>query len=98
MDIPLDRIAKYQPVGRFDASTAAQHEEEMRRLLDGDAHSVELDFSNIEFLSSAGLMVLLVTAKAAEAKGGTLQLRGASAPIRAVIRTVGFADIVNLRD
>ncbi len=70
----------------------------MQRLLDGDADSVELDFSNIEFLSSAGLRVLLITANAAEAKGGTLQLCGASAQIRAVILTVGFDDIVNLRD
>jgi anti-anti-sigma factor len=92
------RMATYQPVGRFDASTAAQHEDELRRLLDGDAHSVELDFSQIEFLSSAGLRVLLVTAIAAEKKGGTLQLCGASAQIRAVILTVGFGDIVNLRE
>ena len=94
----MSLIAKYQPVGRFDATTAVQHEEELRRLLDGDAHSVELDFSKIEFLSSAGLRVLLVTANAAEKKGGTLQLHGASAGIRAVILTVGFDDIVNLRE
>ena len=94
----MSLIVKYQPVGRFDATTAAQHEAELRRLLDGDAHSLELDFSKIEFLSSAGLRVLLVTANAAEKKGGTLQLHGASAAIREVIITVGFDDIVPLRD
>ncbi len=91
-------VAKYQPVGRFDASTAAQHEAELRRLLDGAAQSVELDFSKIEFLSSAGLRVLLITASAAEKKGGTLQLSGARPAIREIILTVGFDDIVHLRD
>ena len=91
-------IARYQPIGRFDASTACRHEAELLRLLDGDAQSVELDFSNIEFLSSAGLRVLLVAANLAEKKGGTLQLSGARPEIREVILTVGFDDIVHLRD
>ena len=94
----MSLIAKYQPVGRFDATTAAKHEAELRRLLDGDAQSLELDFSKIDFLSSAGLRVLLVAANAAEKKGGTLQLSGASAAIREVIITVGFDDFVRLRD
>ncbi len=89
-------VAKYQPIGRFDASTATQHEMEMRRLLGGDAQSLELDFSGIEFLSSAGLRVLLVAAKLTEKKGGTLQLTGARSAIREVILTVGFDDIVHL--
>ena len=91
-------IARYQPIGRFDASTAARHEAELLRLLDGDAQTVELDFSKVEFLSSAGLRVLLVTANASEKKGGTLQLSGARPEIREVIVTVGFDDIVHLRD
>jgi anti-anti-sigma factor len=61
-------IARYQPIGRFDASTAARHEAELLRLLGGDAQSVELDCSKIEFLSSAGLRVLLVAANLAEKK------------------------------
>ena len=88
----------YQPVGRFDAATAAQHEAQLLHLLAGDADSVELDFSKIEFISSAGLRVLLVTANAAEKKGGTLQLIGARADIRDVILTVGFDDFVHLKD
>ena len=88
----------YQPVGRVDAATAAQHEAQLLQLLAGDADSVELDFSKIEFISSAGLRVLLVTAHAAEKKGGTLQLIGASADIRDVILTVGFDDFVHLKD
>lgn len=90
--------AYYQPVGRFDATTASQHEAALLLLLTGDANTVALDFSKIEFLSSAGLRVLLVTANAAEKKGGRLQLSGANAVIREVILTVGFDDIVHLQD
>ncbi len=94
----MSLTAKYQPMGRFDATTAAQHELELLQLLAGDADSVELDFSKIEFVSSAGLRVLLVTANAAEKKGGTLALIGASAEIREVIQMVGFDDFVHLKD
>ena len=91
-------IAHYQPVGRFDATTIKHHEAELRRLLDAGAHSIELDFSGIEFLSSAGLRVLLVTANLTEVKGGSLRLKGTRTEIREVILTVGFDDILQLID
>ena len=89
---------KYQAVGRFDASTSAQHQAELVRLLDGAATSLEIDLSKIEFLSSAGLRVLLFVANEAHKKGGTLQLTGTRAVIREVIVAVGFDDIVLLKD
>jgi anti-anti-sigma factor len=94
----MTQIATYQPVGRIDATTAGQHEAELLRLLGGEIHSLALDFSQVDFLSSAGLRVLLVAANAAEKKGGSLQLSGARPEIREVILTVGFDDIVHLRD
>ena len=94
----MTQIATYQPIGRFDANTAPQHEAELLRLLAGEADSLALDFSQVDFLSSAGLRVLLVAANKAEKKGGTLQLSGARPEIREVILTVGFDDIVHLRD
>ena len=88
---------KYQAVGRFDASTSAQHQAQLVRLL-GGATSLEIDFSRIDFLSSAGLRVLLFIANEAHKKGGTLQLTGTRAAIREVIVAVGFDDIVLLKD
>ena len=94
----MSMTEKYQPAGRFDASTSAAHQAELLRLLDGPATSLELDFSKIEFLSSAGLRVLLFAANEVEKRGGTLQLSGARAEIREVIMAVGFDDIVRLKD
>lgn len=94
----MANFAKYQPVGRFDASTSAQHDAQVRQLLAGEADSLEIDFSKVEFLSSAGLRVLLSAASAAEKKGGVLQVTGASANIREIIVAVGFDDIVQLKD
>ena len=91
-------FAKYQPIGRFDASTSAQHDAQVKQLLAGEADSLELDFSKVEFLSSAGLRVLLFAASTAEKKGGSLQVTGASPEIREIIVSVGFDDIVQLKD
>ena len=91
-------VAHYQPIGRFDVTTSAQHDAQVKRLLAGEADSLEIDFSQVEFLSSAGLRVLLVAASLAEKKGGTLQVKGARPEIREIIVAVGFDDIVRLRD
>ena len=89
---------QYQPVGRFDASTSAQHQVELMNLLQADVTALDIDFSKIEFLSSAGLRVLLFVAHEMEKRSGSLQVTGAREEIKEIIVAVGFDDIVHLKD
>ena len=55
--------------GRLDTTTAPQLETELKAALDG-ADSLILDFEKLEYISSAGLRVLLSAQKMMSKKGG----------------------------
>jgi anti-sigma B factor antagonist/stage II sporulation protein AA (anti-sigma F factor antagonist) len=94
----MSLTVKYEPTGRFDASTSAQHQLALIDLLKDEVTALDIDFSNIEFLSSAGLRVLLFVAHEMEKRSGTLQVTGAKPEIKEIIEAVGFDDIVHLKD
>jgi anti-sigma B factor antagonist len=50
-------------IGRVDSNTAPQFQEEARKITDAGKYKLVFDLSKVEFLSSAGLRVLLVTQK-----------------------------------
>jgi anti-anti-sigma factor len=83
-------IADYKPVGRLDAGTAATHEKSILGLLVGDVNSVAINLSELDFLSSAGLRVLLVAAKAANSKGGQVILKSPKPAVLDVLQVSGF--------
>jgi anti-anti-sigma factor len=87
----------YKPVGRLDGSNAAAHEKELRELLVDDVHSVNIDLSELDYVSSAGLRVLLMTAKAAKAKGGKVVLLAPKPAILEVIKISGFDRILEVQ-
>ncbi len=68
------------------------------RLLEAPVTALDIDFSKIEFLSSAGLRVLLFVAHEMEKRSGSLQVTGAKTEIKEIIVAVGFDDIVHLKD
>ena len=70
----MSATATYLLAGRLDGFTSATHEAELKALLGGDASSVTIDLSQLDYVSSAGLRVLLMTAKLAKAKGGAVVL------------------------
>jgi anti-anti-sigma factor len=87
----------YKPMGRLDGSNAAVHEKALRELLVDDVHSVNIDLSELDYISSAGLRVLLMTAKAAKAKGGKVVLNAPKPAILEVIKISGFDRILEVQ-
>lgn len=82
------------PVGRLDTLTAPMLEEE----LDGIAAPIEsliLELSALEYISSAGLRVILKAQKLMKETGG-LTVRGANATVMEVFEITGFSDILNI--
>ncbi len=80
--------------GRLDTMTAPQLEEELNRSMPA-AESLELDFSRLEYISSAGLRVLLSAHKAMSGKGG-MTVRNVNDIVQEVFEVTGFADILNI--
>lgn len=93
----MTMIAQYKPVGRLDGVTAAAHEAELKALLTGDVHSITIDMSALDYVSSAGLRILLVIAKAARAKGGAVVIASPTPSILEVLRISGLDTILDVR-
>lgn len=80
--------------GRLDTMTAPELEAELSKSLDG-AESLMLDFSKLEYISSAGLRVLLSAHKAMSGNGG-LKVTNANEIVQEVFEVTGFADILTI--
>jgi len=87
-----------QPKKRIDSSTAKSFEEQANALVDAGPKKVVVDFSGVDYISSAGLRVVLTTAKRVKAAGGALTLSGVTANVKEVFDVSGFASIFGLHD
>lgn len=86
----------YSPTGRIDASNAAACEQELLALMEMQGPSAILDLGGLSYISSAGLRVLLVGAKAARAKSGKAVICNAPDTISDVLKMSGFDKVIPL--
>ncbi len=82
--------------GRLDSATAQSAEEHLVRALPGERPLVAVDLSRLEYISSAGLRVLLVVAKKVQQAGGKLALFGLVPNVREIFSISGFDRILAL--
>ena len=80
--------------GRLDTTTAPQLEAELKDAL-GGVDSLIIDFKELEYISSAGLRVLLATQKIMN-KQGRMVIRGADEAVMEVFEVTGFVDILTI--
>lgn len=80
--------------GRLDTTTAPQLEAELKRGL-GGITSLTLDLAGLEYLSSAGLRVILSAQKVMNKQGGMV-VKNANDTILEIFEVTGFSDILNL--
>lgn len=80
--------------GRLDTTTAPQLETEVKDSLAGVTDLV-LDFTALEYISSAGLRVVLSAQKAMN-KQGNMVVRGVNEYVMEVLEVTGFADILTI--
>ena len=74
--------------------TAPELEAELNQTMDG-AESLVLDFSKLDYISSAGLRVLLAAHKAMAGKGG-MKVTKVNEIVAEVFEVTGFADILTI--
>ena len=80
--------------GRLDTVTAPELEAELKASL-GGAESLTLDFSKLDYISPAGLRVLLSAHKMMAAKGG-MKVTNVNEIVAEVFEVTGFSDILNI--
>lgn len=80
--------------GRLDTTTAPQLEENVRSSIDGIS-SLVFDFEKLEYISSAGLRVLLAMQKIMN-KQGSMTTRNVNETVMEVFEVTGFVDILTI--
>ena len=80
--------------GRLDTNTAPHLETELKTSLSGISE-LELDFSGLEYISSAGLRVLLAAQKTMS-RQGKMTIRNVNETIMEVFEITGFVEILTI--
>jgi len=86
----IDSVTVVQFEGSFDSNTAFEAKEEFKKLLDQGTARILVDFSGLDYISSAGLRVLLGTAKRLNTVGGSLRICNLNEIVNDVFLTTGF--------
>lgn len=80
--------------GRLDTTTAPQLEAELKSSLNG-INELAFDFSKLEYISSAGLRVLLSAQKVMNTQG-SMKICNVAPEIMEVFEITGFTDILTI--
>lgn len=83
------------PEGRIDSVTAPEFQKAVDDNING-AKNVVIDFLKLDYISSAGLRVLLATKKAVSKTGGDMKLINVGEAIMDVLNITGFVDILTI--
>lgn len=85
-----DGVHIIAPAGRIDTTTSGSVDDVLRRILDDGIRDIVVDFSDVDYISSAGLRVFLVLAKRMKDEKGRLVLCALPQPVRQVFHLAGF--------
>ncbi len=83
------------PVGRLDTTSSPELEAELKTVTE-EADTLIFNLAQLEYISSAGLRVLLGAQKAMNAKGGTMTIKNVNEIVSEVFNVTGFVDILNI--
>ena len=84
--------------GRLDSNTSEAFEKELMGKIDEGKKHLVVDFTDLEYISSAGLRVLLMAAKRLKSESGGFALCGLKDHIREVFEISGFLPILTVVD
>ena len=85
-----------RPQGRLDGSTSGEFEQDLlKRIAAGDELLV-LDFSKIDFVSSAGLRAILAAAKRIKSAGGRLAICSPKKQVKEIFDVTGCMTLLDI--
>jgi anti-sigma B factor antagonist len=83
--------------GTVDSNTAPELQKALLQATETSIGGVELDLAKVSYLSSAGLRVLLMGAKALQKRGERLKLINVPAPIQNILNLTGFSTFIDVK-
>jgi anti-anti-sigma factor len=79
--------------GEMDTTAALEAEEVLKPLYQSNGKDVIIDCTNLEYIASSGLRILLSILKGAKASGSKVVMRGVNDDIMNVFKLTGFISI-----
>lgn len=99
IEIVEERVSSLLVVGlrgRLDSAGTPSFEQAMKGLVSAHEQRVLLDCTELRYVSSVGLGVMIDSAKALQAGGGTLSIAGPNQHVRSVFEIVGFFSLFEI--
>jgi len=84
--------------GNLDTNTSPEAESVINELIDAGKQKILVNFEQLNFISSAGLRVLLATVKKLNASNGELRICSLNATVQEVFDISGFVTILNVKN
>jgi len=85
--------------GRVDSATASQLGKALEKITKGGMYKIVLDMSNLEYMSSAGLRVLIITQKECKRLNrGEVVLASVPQRIKEALELAGFIPLFTIFD
>lgn len=84
--------------GNLETNTAAQAEQEINSLIKSGTKNILINFEKLNYISSAGLRVLLSTSKQLKSKQGMLCICCLNETVAEIFEMSGFSTIFNVYD
>lgn len=83
--------------GRIGMQETTEFEQQMQPLLTGENPDIEIDCSNLSYISSSGLRLLFTLQKSVNDRHGKLVLTNMQEGVRRVFSMTGFSKIISVR-
>lgn len=84
--------------GKLDTTTTPDAESQVNAIIDGGATKLLVNFSELDYISSTGLRLLLASAKKLKASGGSIRVCGCNPTVKEVFEISGFVTILGVFD
>lgn len=91
-----DHVSLFRLEGRLDATSSPQLETVLQEKVDSGQKNILLDFGRIDYLSSAGMRLLLSMTRKLKGDGGHLVICSLNDDVMEIIKVAGFERILNI--
>lgn len=82
--------------GELDTAAAVEAEQVLKPLYNSDGRDIIIDCTELEYIASSGLRILISILKGAKAKGSKVTIRNLNDDIRNVFRLTGFINLFEI--
>lgn len=94
--IPNGQETRVCLIGELDTTATTNQVEELNQVLALADKAIEMDCSELEYISSAGLRFFMQLKRESEAKGGSIRITHLNEDVNDIFRMSGFMNIFNI--